>query len=139
MCCVRCAWATLTSHRHDLTIPKCPSGDRLKLLESTVTPLVLRGRRRMIRTKHSTQHNEGTRKMITTTMGKISESRSAARAANVVAVANDEPGDHDDLSQNAGSHSSSSIIPQHDDTRERDFWSLGQTTENAQAAQRTTR
>ena len=45
---IKCAWSILTSHRHDLTIPKHPSGDRLKLLGSTVTPLVLRGRRRMI-------------------------------------------------------------------------------------------
>ena len=35
---IKCAWATFTSHRQELTSPKYPLRDRLKLWNDTVTP-----------------------------------------------------------------------------------------------------
>ena len=36
-----CAWATFTSHWQELTSPKCPPRDRLKLFDATVTRSLL--------------------------------------------------------------------------------------------------
>ena len=36
--CIKCAWVTFTSHRQELTSPKYPLRDRLKLVDATVTP-----------------------------------------------------------------------------------------------------
>ena len=34
---IKCAWATFTSHRQELTSPECFQKDRLKLFDATVT------------------------------------------------------------------------------------------------------
>ena len=38
---IKYAWATFTSHRQELTSPKYPLRDRLKLFDATVTPSLL--------------------------------------------------------------------------------------------------
>ena len=62
--CTKCAWATFTSHRQDLTSPPYhPLRDRLKLLDATVTPPLLYASRTWTMTeemkKNSRQRKDG--------------------------------------------------------------------------------